>query len=374
MPKKAYLAPHLSTLELKNRYRQSKNPMESRRWHLLWKIAQGWTIKNSALAVGISYGYAQRIVRNYNQDGVSGVKVKPRKEEKHTGGKAVLLSDEQFQKLTQALESRPSDGGIWTGVKVARWIEKETGRKRVWNQRGWDYLKKCDYSWQRPRRKHSQGDPIEQKLFKQNLPVLVEQLERKYPNAKIEVWFFDEHRVGLKPILKKVWSPIGRRPNAIVQHQYEWLYVYGAECATWQAPECKRREPAGFVEPKSGKTLWYLIPRVNTQWMNVVLETFASEAGADQNKIILLVQDRAGWHRSQKVNLPSGIKTEFLPAYSPELQPAERLWSLVDEAIANENIESIDELEERLSKRCCILSQMTEEIKNLTNYHWFKYG
>lgn len=49
--------------------------------------------------------------------------------------------------------------------------------------------------------------------------------------------------------------------------------------------------------------------------------------------IILLVQDRAGWHRSQKVNLPSGIKTEFLPAYSPELQPAERLWSLVDEAL-----------------------------------------
>ncbi len=126
-----------------------------------------------------------------------------------------------------------------------------------------------------------------------------------------------------------------------------------------------------------------MIPRVNTQWMNVVLETFATEAGVDQNKIILLVQDRAGWHRSQKVNLPSGIKTEFLPAYSPELQPAERLWSLVDEAIgeasarsaiANENIESLKELEEILSKRCCVLSQMTEEIKNLTNYHWLKYG
>lgn len=180
---------------------------------------------------------------------------------------------------------------------------------------------------------------------------------------KIEVWFFDEHRVGLKPILKKVWSPIGTRPSAIVQHQYEWLYVYG------------------FVEPKSGKTLWYLIPRVNTTWMNLVLETFATEAGANENKIILLVQDRAGWrhevsplgHRSQKVNFPPGIETEFLPAYSPELQPAERLCSLVDEPIANENIESIEELEEILSKRCCILTQMTEEIKNLTNYHWFKY-
>ena len=184
----------------------------------------------------------------------------------------------------------------------------------------------------------------------------MKQLQLKYPNSKIEVWFFDEHRIGLKPILKKVCRPIGTRPQAIVKHQYEWLYVYG------------------FVEPKSGKTLWYLIPRVNTQWMNVVLETFATEAGANQNKIILLIQDRAGWHRSQKVNLPSGIETEFLPPYSPELQPAERLWSLVDEPIANENIENLEELEEILSKRCCVLSQMTEEIKNLTNYHWFKYG
>jgi hypothetical protein len=55
--------------------------------------------------------------------------------------------------------------------------------------------------------------------------------------------------------------------------------------------------------------------------MNVVLETFAIEAGADKDKIILVIQDRAGWrhevsplgHRSEKVNLPSGIKTEFLP-------------------------------------------------------------
>ena len=356
MPKKAHLASHLSTAELKKRYQQSKNPIESRRWHLLWKIAQGWTIKNSAMAVGISYGYARRIVRNYNQDGIAAVQVKPRREKKHTGGKVALLSDEQLEKLTQALESKPSEGGIWTGVKVARWIEKETGKQKVWNQRGWDYLKKSRYSWQRPRRKHSQGDLVEQNLFKQNLPVLVEQLQTNHPNAKIEVWFFDEHRVGLKPILKKVWSPVGKRPQAIVQHQYEWLYVYG------------------FVEPKSGKTLWYLIPRVNTQWMNVVLETFAVEAGANEDKVILLVQDRAGWHRSLKVNLPPGIKTEFLPAYSPELQPAERLWSLVDEAIANENIESIDELEEILSKRCCVLTQMKEEIKNLTNYHWFKYG
>lgn len=61
---------------------------------------------------------------------------------------------------------------------------------------------------------------------------------------------------------------------------------------------------------------------------------------------------------------------EFLPPYSPELQPAERLWKLVDEPLVNECFDSLDEIEELLVKRCNVLSNMKEEIRNLTNYHW----
>lgn len=52
-------------------------------------------------------------------------------------------------------------------------------------------------------------------------------------------------------------------------------------------------------------------------------------------KKVLLIEDNAGWHRSKKVNLPQGLMVEYLPAYSPELQPAERLWCLVDEPLVN---------------------------------------
>jgi transposase len=38
-----------------------------------------------------------------------------------------------------------------------------------------------------------------------------------------------------------------------------------------------------------------------------------------------LVVDRARWHTSEKVVVPEGIFLEYLPPYSPELQPAERL-------------------------------------------------
>ena len=140
----------------------------------------------------------------------------------------------------------------------------------------------------------------------------VEKIKQENPQAKVEVWFFDEHRVGLKPIIRKVWAKKGERPIAIVEHRYEWVYVYG------------------FVEPKTGRTRYYLIPRVNSQWLNLVMKTFAEEE-KEEEKIIMIVEDNASWHKSKNRELPEGIKVENLPAYSPELQPAERLWSIIDE-------------------------------------------
>ena len=355
MPKKAYLANHLSSDELKDKYRSCKEPVEARRWHLLWKISLDWTIKNAAIAVGLDYQYAFKILKKYNELGEEGVSNLKKKSSQHRRGKKPLLNEEQFQELIVQLKKRPEDGGIWTGPKVAKWMEKATGIEKVWEQRGWDYLKKCKYSWQKPRPKHKKGNPDEQDNFKLNLPLKVEQLRQKYPNLPVEVWFFDEHRVGLKPILRKIWAPVGERPTALVQHRYQWLYVYG------------------FVEPKTGRTLWYLIPRVNTQWLNLVYQAFAKDVGIDEGKIILLLEDNAGWHRSENVQVPDGIIVDFLPAYSPELQPAERLWALVDEPLVNEHFETIEEIEELLVTRCQCLENMTSTIKNLTDYHWLTY-
>jgi hypothetical protein len=74
MPRKAYLNPNYSSKELKKKYLQSKDSVESRRWHLLWKVSLGWTIKNSAIAVGLNYDYAKEIVNKYNNSGMKGLK------------------------------------------------------------------------------------------------------------------------------------------------------------------------------------------------------------------------------------------------------------------------------------------------------------
>ncbi len=98
---------------------------------------------------------------------------------------------------------------------------------------------------------------------------------------------------------------------------------------------------------------------------------FAKEVGAGENKRVLLVVDKAGWHTGGEVEVPEGIHLEFLPSGSPELMPAERLWPLTNEAVANRLLEEIEELEEALVERCVQLLDQTEAIRDLTNYHWW---
>jgi hypothetical protein len=84
--------------------------------------------KNSAIALGINYQYAKKIVNKYNELGAEGIKNRKQKTLAHWRGKQPLLNPEPWQKLIAALRQRPADGGIWTVSKVARWIEKEIQR------------------------------------------------------------------------------------------------------------------------------------------------------------------------------------------------------------------------------------------------------
>jgi transposase len=147
---------------------------------------------------------------------------------------------------------------------------------------------------------------------------------------------------------------VGSRPIARLKRGYEWTYLYG------------------FVRPTTGEVYWLILPTVNKELFSMALHEFAKEVGAGENKhILLLVLDQAGWHTSGEVELPEGIHLEFLPTGSPELQPAERLWPLANEAIANRLFEQISEIEDALVERCVQLLDQPEAIRNLTNYHWW---
>ena len=103
----------------------------------------------------------------------------------------------------------------------------------------------------------------------------------------------------------------------------------------------------------------------------MAVQEFAKEVRAGKDKHVLLVVDQAGWHTGKEVEIPEGIHLEFLPSGSPELQPAERLWPLTNEGVANGLFEEIEEIEQALMERCMQLLDQKETIKGLTNYHWW---
>ena len=178
-------------------------------------------------------------------------------------------------------------------------------------------------------------------------------MEAAYPQAEVELWTMDEHRLGLKPVLRRVWGLKGHRPVVRVHHRYEWLYVY-----------C-------FVRPSTGQSCWLLLPAVNAEVFSLALSHYAREVGAGEGKRILLVVDQAGYHTAKQVRLPLGIELEFLPSHSPELQPAERLWPLTNEGVANRLFANLNELEEALVRRCVVLAEQPELIRSHTLYHWW---
>ncbi len=161
--------------------------------------------------------------------------------------------------------------------------------------------------------------------------------------------------MGLEPVMRRVWAPVGSRPTAKLKRGYEWTYYL-----------------YGFVRPTTtGEAYWLILPTVNKELFSMALHEFAKEVGAGENKRILLVLDQAGWHTSGEVEVPEGIRLALLPTGSPELQPAERLWPLTNEAIANRLFEEISEVEHALVGRCVQLLDQSGAIRDLTNYHWW---
>src|ERR1041384_3844361 len=91
--------------------------------------------------------------------------------------------------------------------------------------------------------------------------VVAEEAARR-PDLPVEVFATDEHRLGLKPVLRRVWAPKGERPIALGHHRYKWLYV------------------TAFTQPLSGETIWYLATGVSKAFFAPLLARFPPDRAA----------------------------------------------------------------------------------------------
>jgi len=63
----------------------------------------------------------------------------------------------------------------------------------------------------------------------------------------------------------------------------------------------------GFVHPSSGRTVFHLATSVSIPLFEAELAAFAQAVAASPSKQIVLVLDRAGWHRTQRLRVPDHV-------------------------------------------------------------------
>jgi transposase len=155
----------------------------------------------------------------------------------------------------------------------------------------------------------------------------------------------DEARFGLKVWHRRRWCPWGARPPWPYEHRYAWLWVYVA------------------IEPTTGSCFVLFLPRVDGACFAAFLHAFRR---AVPEGTVALVLDGSGSHTSRQIGWPDGIAALPLPAYSPELNPAERLFERLRGALANQVFDDLATLEQALIQALQPFWDQPEALAQLT--------
>ena len=162
--------------------------------------------------------------------------------------------------------------------------------------------------------------------------------------------FQDEGRFGLLGSPRRCWAPRGMRPVVGARLERKYLYAFSA------------------VSPHDGVLDSLVLPWVSAQTMSLFL---AEVAQRHAEEFVLMVMDQAGWHLAGDLVVPKNMRLLFLPAYSPELNPAEHLWeALREESFANHVFTNLDAVERVLTTGLRALEADPERTRSMTGFEW----
>jgi len=136
--------------------------------------------------------------------------------------------------------------------------------------------------------------------------------------------------VGQKNKITRRWAKRGTRPSAPHDQRTASAYIFGAIC------------------PDKGKGAGLVLPFCNTEAMNLHLTEIAQAVAPGAHAVLLM--DQAGWHTTDKLDLPDNISIVPLPSKCPELNPVENIWQFMrDNWLSNRIFKSHDDIVDH----CC---------------------
>jgi transposase-like protein len=174
--------------------------------------------------------------------------------------------------------------------------------------------------------------------------------EKNRLKLPLRVVFQDEARFGRLSDPRRCWAPAPLRPLVPLALVREYTYAYAA------------------VSPQDGNLAWMLSAKMDTLNMNAFLRHTSRRYPTD---FVLMVLDGAPSHRSQDLQVPENMALIRLPAYSPELNPAERLWEeLREKEFANRVFDSLGAAISQAAKGLKRLENIPNFLRSLTGWDW----
>lgn len=202
--------------------------------------------------------------------------------------------------LLPVLENPAKAGEVhWTGVKVHGYLKEQLSidlgyRTTIRWLHELNFHLRVPQSW--PERQNQE----QRELFRK-------ELESWCEDPKIELWFSDESGVEGDPRPRRRWAQPGK-PRKV---PYLGDHI--------------RQNVIGAVAPQTGGLFSLIVDGVDTDVFQFFLDEMAKAIPKKEGIRQLLILDNASWHKSSKINWHH-FEPKYLPSYSPDFNPIERLW------------------------------------------------
>ena len=139
----------------------------------------------------------------------------------------------------------------------------------------------------------------------------------------------------------------GVKPIQQQRPAYQSYYLYGA------------------VEPKTGDRFFLERESLDSDGFQEFLDRFADRFSESLNVLVL---DNGRFHKAKSLSIPDNVRLVFLPPYSPELNPVERLWQDLKDHIAFHLHQTLSALKKRVQEK--LQSYTDEAVASLTGYEY----
>lgn len=159
----------------------------------------------------------------------------------------------------------------------------------------------------------------------------------------------DESRFGLFTRNGRALTAKGVKPVCEYHHKFENTYLFGA------------------FSPVNGESFMLELPFCNTDMFQLYLDEFHKQ---NPNVFKIIFLDNGAFHKAKRLVIPPSVGLIFLPPYSPELNPAEKIWWTLKREINMKVYKTLEHLQDHLQK--LIEKLITrKKIKSLTGYPVF---